>query len=238
VVNNGSTDGTETLLAKRPNLRVITNSQNRGCSVAWNQGVQASDAAWLLILNNDTVIPPGCLQGMIEFATLSGCDIVSPAKAEGDLDYEFLKFSDLFQNKMRDVSRPGWASGSGFMVHRRVFDRIGLFDTKVGLAGNEDDDLFRRARQAKFRLAITGRAFLHHFGSVTQRSVKAALRMPNTAPLADRTYYRNKHQLCWWRRRAERLQEKVLFNMWRWNELRRFGLTLKMLRFEGEWHFQ
>jgi hypothetical protein len=44
--------------------------------------------------------------------------------------------------------------------------------------------------------------------------------------------------LRWWRRRAERLQEKVLFNIWRWNELRQFGLTLKMLRLEGEWHFQ
>src|SRR5215475_12506004 len=73
VVNNGSTDGTDTLLAARPNLRVIHNEQNRGCSVAWNQGVEASDASWVLILNNDTVIPPGCMEGMIEFANHSGC---------------------------------------------------------------------------------------------------------------------------------------------------------------------
>src|SRR6185369_12426789 len=110
--------------------------------------------------------------------------------------------------RMSPVSRPGWASGSAFMVHRRVFDKIGLFDTRVGLAGNEDDDLFRRARHAGFCLGITGGAFLHHFGSITQRSVKAELRMPVAAPLADRSYYRNKHRLTWARRRLERFSEK------------------------------
>src|SRR5262249_58275 len=137
VVNNGSNDGTDELLAARPDLKVINNAQNRGCSVAWNQGGQASTARWVLVLNNATVIALGCVEGMIDFAKQSGCDIVSPAKAEGDLDYDFLAFADLFQNKMSRVSRRGWANGSGFMVHRRVFDRIGLFDTKVGLAGNE-----------------------------------------------------------------------------------------------------
>jgi len=238
IIDNASTDETATFLAGRPGLRVISNEQNRGCSFAWNQGAQASTARWLLVLNNDTVVPPGCIEGLINFAEKSGFDIVSPAKVEGDLDYEFLSFANAFQNKMSPAVRAGWATGSSFMVHRRVFDKIGFFDTKLGLAGNEDDDLFRRARKEGFRLAITGRAFLHHFGSVTQRSVKTALRLPASAPLADRQYYRDKHHLNWWRRRGERFREKVLLKVWRWNELRRFGLTLKMVRFEGRWHFQ
>src|SRR6266852_2052379 len=65
------------------------------------------------------------------------------------------------------------ANGVCFMVHRRVFDTIGVFDEDPKLGGYEDDEFFRRARDARRRLAISGRAFLHHYGSITQNSLKA-----------------------------------------------------------------
>ena len=122
------------------------------------------------------------------------------------------------------------------MVHRRVFDTMGFFDTKVGLAGNEDEDFFRRACSSGFRLGITGRAYLHHFGSVTQRSVKAGMGLPNSARLCDPVYFRKKYRITWVRRRTERLHEKIRGILWRWKERQRFGMTLKMVRHAGEWH--
>ncbi|HVV01312.1 MAG TPA: glycosyltransferase family 2 protein, partial [Verrucomicrobiae bacterium] len=120
---------------------------------------------------------------------------------------------------------------------RSVFEKIGFFDVKVGLAGNEDDDFFRRARLAGFDLATTGRAYLHHFGSVTRKSINRERGRRSNAPLTDKQYYRRKHRLTWARRKAERLQEKLTFGFWRWNEKRRFGLTLKMARLDGQWYY-
>jgi len=116
------------------------------------------------------------------------------------------------------------------MVHRRVFKYVGLFDQDPLLGGYEDDEFFRRARQAGFRLAITGRAFLHHFGSVTQKSLQASR---NTRSLGDRTYYRNKYNLTWFKRHRQRLRQDFLLAVWRYRERWRFGLTLRSRRAGG-----
>ena len=235
VVNNASTDGTREFLAGRPGLRVVANDANRGCSVAWNQGVDASTSVWTFIINNDIVVAPGLREGLVRFAEEAGCDIVSPGMGEGELDYDVEQFGKEFVARMSSASRLRFAAGCSFMVHRRVFDKIGLFDTKVGLAGNEDEDFYRRAEAAGFRLGMTGRAFLHHFGSVTQRDVKRGLGISNSARLCDSAYFKKKHNITWLRRRTDHLREKLRNKLWRWEERRRFGMTLRMRRLGGAW---
>ena len=237
IVDNGSTDGTREFLAGRPNLRVLCNPTNLGCSHAWNMGVQASTSAWTMILNNDVIVAPGLCEGLIGFAEEELCDIVSPALGEGEMDYPFEAFARSFLATMGSACRYGLAVGCSFMVHRRVFEVIGLFDTKVGLAGTEDEDFFRRARASGFRLGMTGRAYLHHFGSVTQRSVKAGMGLPNSARLSNSTYFRKKHRINWFRRQADHQREKIRDALWRWKERRRFGMTLRMRRQGGRWQF-
>lgn len=237
VVDNGSTDGTGQFLASQPQLRTITNPSNLGCSAAWNQGVEMAAAPWTVVLNNDVVVGRGFVEGLLGFTGETDCDIVSPGMGEGALDYELDSFARDFVSRMANISRRGLAFGVCFMVQRRVFDRIGLFDTRLGQAGYEDEDFFRRARRAGFRLATTGRAYLHHYGSVTQKSVKASLGKSESARLGNRDYFRKKHGLNWLRRRAGRLQGKLQGAFWRWNERRRTGLTLVMRRAQGQWRF-
>jgi N-acetylglucosaminyl-diphospho-decaprenol L-rhamnosyltransferase len=235
VVDNGSSDGTAAFLAGRPGLRVLRNPANVGCSAAWNQGVQASKTAWTMILNNDVLVAQGLCEGLVSFAEQARCYIVSPGLGEGEMDYDLEAFAKAFTVTMRPACRRGVAMGCAFMVHRRVFDAIGQFDPQIGLAGMEDEDFYRRAQQAGFRLGMTGRAFLHHFGSVTQISVKAGLGLPQSARLADATYFRKKHRLNWFKRQADRRREKFLNAFWNWNERRRFGMTLRMRRHAGQW---
>ncbi|HXA13942.1 MAG TPA: glycosyltransferase, partial [Opitutaceae bacterium] len=57
VVNNGSTDGTTEWLDQQTGIKVIHNAANRGCAAAWNQGCNATPAAWTIVLNNDVLLP-------------------------------------------------------------------------------------------------------------------------------------------------------------------------------------
>ncbi len=72
VVDNGSTDGTQSLLAGLfPQTRLIQNEQNVGFGAANNQGMQAAlaeDAGvqYFWLLNPDTVVRPGALRHQIE----------------------------------------------------------------------------------------------------------------------------------------------------------------------------
>jgi len=232
VVDNGSTDGTDQFLAARSELRVIRNPQNRGCGFAWNQGAQASSALWTVVLNNDVLIAPGWIEGLIGFAEEEQIDVVSPAMCEGEHNYDLPKHAEVFIRRMSKVRRPGIASGVCFMVHRRVFNAVGFFDDDPLLGGYEDDEFFRRARQAGFRLAVTGRAFLHHFGSVTQKSIQAG-RDPAKRSLGDRTYYRKKYGLTWFKRHRQRLRQDILLASWRLRERWCFGHTLRSQRAGG-----
>jgi N-acetylglucosaminyl-diphospho-decaprenol L-rhamnosyltransferase len=225
VVNNASTDDTAACLAARPQLHVIHNSENLFCR-AWNQGARAAGpATWTMILNNDVLVTPGWLEGLTSFAEQEGFDVVSPAICEGAHDYDLAAHAKRFVAKMAGVRRSGIACGACFMVHRRVFDAIGYFVDDPQLGGYLDDEFFRRCRQHGFRLAFTGRSFLHHFGSITIKAVQSSMPQPD-AILGDRFYYRRKFGRSWLKRHEEKWFNQFMSARWRWTERLRYGCTL------------
>ena len=70
VVDNGSMDGTPQLLAQYgSHIRVIRNEQNQGFARACNSGASASNAPFLLFLNNDTEVQPNWLEPLLAMAS-------------------------------------------------------------------------------------------------------------------------------------------------------------------------
>ena len=236
IVNNASTDGTAEFLANRPQIRTINNPENRGCGFAWTQGAKLSGMTWTIVMNNDVLVPPGCIEGLISFAEEKNFDIVSPAMCEGEVDYDFPAHAADFMRRLKDAQRRNVAHGVCFMVHRRVFESIGYFDSDPKLGGYEDDEYFRRSRGAGFRLAMTGRAFLHHFGSITQKSIQAKSGRPHKS-LGDRAYYRRKTGQTWPRRKIHQVKQTVRGAWWKRSELMRFGRTLLEKRLGGRAEF-
>lgn len=235
IVNNGSTDGTREFLDARPGLHTIHNEVNRGCGGAWSQGAAAAQATWTVLLNNDVLVPANFFQNLKKFAVENKMAVVSPAMCEGDCDYEWQSYAAEFMQKMPTVRRHRVAHGVCFMVQRRVFEAIGYFDDDMKLGGYEDDEFFRRARRAGFPMATTGAAFLHHFGMVTQKSMKSEQVMAKV--LARRAYYRKKSGQTWLSRKW--VQQRDRFRGWRWRttEKKQFGHTLKERRVAGSWEF-
>lgn len=225
IVDNGSTDATPGYLSMLADLKIIRNTENRGCAAAWNQGIKAATADWVAVLNNDLVLTPGWLEGLLETALECGLDIVSPALREGPLNYDLEEYAREFVKAMGGAMRPGIAHGICFLVRRRVFDKVGLFDENFRFGQFEDLDFFQRAREAGFALGATGRSFLHHFGSVTQNYVRRQL--PQEAyEEQNRAYYRSKWQLTWGQRRLVRWKSKAKLAWWRAWELHQSGHSL------------
>jgi Flp pilus assembly protein TadD len=57
------------------------------------------------------------------------------------------------------------------LLRRATLDRVGWFDERFGHGNFEDDDLSLRLRLHGYRLVIARRAFLHHEGHATFRSL-------------------------------------------------------------------
>jgi GT2 family glycosyltransferase len=232
IVNNGSSDGTVEFLDGRPDLKVIHHPENRGVGFAFNQGIEATAADWVVLLNNDVLVTAGWLDGLLGFARETGCDLVGPAMCEGELDYDLAAHSQAMVKRLAGARRNGIGNAVCLTIRRRLFQAVGLFDDDPGVGIYVDDEFCRRARRAGFRLAITGRAFLHHFGSITQKSIKADSPKAR-AILGDRAYYRKKYKLTWLWRHYERRREQAVTNYWRLSERARYGCTLLSSRHDG-----
>ena len=187
-MDNASSDGTREYLQARQ-VTVITNEANLGCAKAWNQGVRAATGTVIGILNNDIVVTPGWLTGLVNFMERGGHGIVSPAAREGPLNYDLDAYAREFTRSCADATRSA-IYGACMMIHRRVFDRIGLFDEGFHYGGCEDIDFLWRTRQAGFSVATTGSVLIHHFSMVTQDAVKRS--ESKSYPMENLAHFQNK----------------------------------------------
>ncbi len=258
VVDNGSTDGTREWLATQPALTVIRNEQNRGCAPAWNQGVAAAGIllnkqfsspgtaspilrntqetsetpGWVVVLNNDVLLPAGWLAALLGAAERHGLDLVCPAMRERDQNYDFESYAREFAARLGGVVRRDGAHGVCFAVRSAVFERIGGFDEAFRIGQFEDADFFRRARLAGFHIGVVGACFIHHFGSVTQDALSDTKKQrPYEAE--NRAHFRKKWKLGWARRRWEKAIDGLRAWWWRTTERARFGHTLHE-KWDGE----
>jgi GT2 family glycosyltransferase len=66
VVDNASTDGSQSLVTERfPHVRLIALDRNVGFGPANNAGIRATHSRLVLLLNSDTVVPPGAIDRLV-----------------------------------------------------------------------------------------------------------------------------------------------------------------------------
>ncbi len=69
VVDNASSDGAAEMTEREfPEVALIRNSENRGFAKASNQAAQAATGEYLFFLNNDTLVSPLSLRGLVDYA--------------------------------------------------------------------------------------------------------------------------------------------------------------------------
>ncbi len=172
LVDNASSDGTAAYLDTVDCQMIrINNNENKGFAGACNQGILRSTAPWIIVMNNDVIVAKGWIDGLMSAAREYRLDCVTPGIREGALQYDFTDYSQDFVRSMRQVLRRGVVNGICFAAKREVFDAVGLFDENFLYGQYEDADLFKRMTQAGFSLGTTGRSFIHHFGSITQKGM-------------------------------------------------------------------
>jgi GT2 family glycosyltransferase/tetratricopeptide (TPR) repeat protein/2-polyprenyl-3-methyl-5-hydroxy-6-metoxy-1,4-benzoquinol methylase len=180
LVDNGSSDGTVSYLNSIEGAKVVLNRENRGFAPANNQGIRIAQGRQILLLNNDTIVTTGWLEGMLEaLYDRPDTGLVGPVSnsvsgpQQIPVTYSDLASMDGFawqRRGLRDMTEVDRLVGFCLLMRREVLDEIGLLDEQFEVGCFEDDDFCRRALQSGYKAFIAGHVFIHHFGSVTFRA--------------------------------------------------------------------
>ena len=207
VVDNASSDGSaDAVTAFAPRARVLQNRENVGFARGVNQGLAATTAATVLIMNPDCRLEHGAfgaLRAELERSdrvALAGPRILNPdgsiqGSARGDPDMLTGLFGrttvlrrvlpHLGVAKRNVVAADGsgkasievdWVSGACMLARRSALDRVGGFDERYFLYW-EDADLCRRLRGQGYQIRyVPGATAVHRVGHSSRVVRSSAIR--------------------------------------------------------------
>ena len=161
------------------NIRTITLDENYGFSRAVNEGIKASEAEYVILLNNDTHVGKNFVGALVD--AMDEDDNIFSAQAHmlqysdrtitdsaGDyfcaLGWGFSRGKDEKASKFTE-RRDVFSSCAGAAIYRKsVFETIGYFD-EVFFAYLEDMDIGYRAKLHGYRNVFVPEAKVLHVGS-------------------------------------------------------------------------
>jgi len=223
VIDNASVDGSHTrAIAAHPWARLIENHENIYLSPAWNQGIRATDAPYVLLLNPDTEWWVGTLADYVAVARAhpragivgpmirnldgtvypSGRPLPSVVDAVGHgfvgpimPDNRFTRRYHMEGWDRTTEREVDWVSGACMLLPRKVFEDVGMLDEAFPLFA-EELDMATRLRDAGWSVLYTPDVeVLHALGVSRGRSRRMSV-MHSTSVYR---YYR-KHRAAGWRK--------------------------------------
>lgn len=216
VVDNGSSDGTpERIATDFPNVQVIETGKNLGVPWGYNVGFSyalRAGAEYILMLNNDTVVDPEMLHHLL--------DVGRSDPDAGIIVPEILYYDDpdvIWAAGGRHRSLPPahvivgqdsasgtfdkpfsleYALSCGLLIHRRAFEKVGLFDPGYFFFF-DDWDFSNRVRTHGLHITFVPDARMWHKVSKTTRDTgKGALFWKVWGESSTR-FYRRHGQPAW-----------------------------------------
>jgi GT2 family glycosyltransferase len=186
VVDNGSKDGSQQMLAEKyPQVKLIQNEGNLGLGKASNQGIEATNGRYVLLLNNDTLVKGPALDTLVEFldahpeAGAAGGKLLN---ADGSFQSGYAPFSTLTEEFLiathigellwagyplhgdsNEIRSTGWLCSACLLVRRSALDQVGLLDESYFIYGDETD-LQYRLNKAGWKVYFLPSSTIIHFG--------------------------------------------------------------------------
>lgn len=219
VVDNRSSDATISVVRERwPSVQVIDAGANVGFARANNRGVAATASEFVLLLNPDTIVPPGAIQALVRGLAIRPDAAIAGPRLLDERSFPELSFGPpispwgelrqkallaLYRRRLRRVVRyidrrtreggeRAWVSGACLLIRRADWEAVGGLDERYFMY-TEDVDLCAAVRARGRRVVFVPQAEVRHLGG------RSAGRNPETDRLRRQSQlaYYQKHLPHW-----------------------------------------
>lgn len=193
VVDNASDATTKENLVRisqdNPTIDVTFNEQNLGFAAANNQMLTKASGEVIILLNSDTIPPPGSLFRLVELVQQNpGLGMIAPVtNASGNEQHLSMAGEDPQAIIEQGQQWCAHARGSFLPSHRLEFScvamsresrqAIGLLDEGFGRGYYEDSDYCQRAQQLRIAMHVVEEVFIYHQGSGSFKTIPKATRL-------------------------------------------------------------
>lgn len=186
-------------------LDIIYSDRNRGFSGGNNLAIRkalAQGSDWLCIINNDTTVSQDFIASLLPQLPPEPAIVGIPLRVGEHVAYAgivkwlrptLLHVYDI-EKPITGSTQPLYAIGAGMLVHRDVFEKVGLLDEPYFLYF-EDVDFSVRARHAGIPIAFLREPVIFHRESETSKKLGHPLLVHYHARNALRFNWRNGP---WW----------------------------------------
>ena len=187
VVDNGSTDGSQAMLAHEfPKVRLIANPDNRGFAAANNQALKQARGRHVLLLNTDTLVHGSVLPDAVRWLDdHPGVGVLGPRilNRDGSVQNSASAFPSLYRlarqtlglhkheapNRGRKTTHTAEViSGCAMFVRGKAIKNVGLLDAALFFDG-EETDWCRRFHRAGWDVVYSPVGDITHFGGGSVR---------------------------------------------------------------------
>jgi N-acetylglucosaminyl-diphospho-decaprenol L-rhamnosyltransferase len=262
VVDNGSTDGSQKMLADRfPQVELIQNQENVGFARANNQAIRASQGEYVLLLNSDALVLFDTLQRLVDFADshpkagIVGGQCLNP---DGSFQASFNHFPTVFSESLllfglaehiyspsfpsaapeeSQQSRPcDWVGGACLMARRAALSEIGLLDEGYFMYVEETDWCYRVVKDG-WQVFYCAEAKVLHYGgqSASRASAQQRLRLYESKARYFRLHHGRRAELLF--RRSARISALLKSVYWFGKSLLNRADSVSWQQFSSHWSF-
>lgn len=190
VVDNASDDGSAEMVESCfPDVRLISSEENLGFGRGNNLAAERANGRYLLLLNPDTTVKDNAIKALFEFAETNpeagawggvcelpngqidpGCRQIMPGLWTLFANF-FVRYRRIANRMDRSQDFQGDVpvlSGAFMMVRSDVWRETGGFDESFKLYA-EECDLCYSILKAQYRIMLTGKARVVHYGGAVER---------------------------------------------------------------------
>jgi GT2 family glycosyltransferase/glycosyltransferase involved in cell wall biosynthesis len=170
-------------LANKFNFELLYNKDNLGFVGTVNRGMKLSVGHDIILLNSDTVVADGWLDGIVSVAVSSATiGTVTPMSNNATIcsypnfcldnelpsGYSVNQIAALCKDNAEAPVELPTAHGYCMFIKRVVLNEVGYFDEqKWGKGYGEENDFSLRASKFGWKHVVTNKTFVHHLGSVS-----------------------------------------------------------------------